>query len=1069
MKIIYLLFVVLLPLFGTTRQSLPPTRIITGRVTTTDELPLQGATVQLKQHRIETMTNKQGFFSINLQTAIDTILVTHAGYSPVLLPVSPGLGDSVLVVMNLNAKELLGVVVNTGYQQLAAERVTGSFEFVDNTLFNRRVSTDILSRIDGIVPSVLVDTRGGGGKYSVRGKSTISSNTDPLIVVDNFPYEGKLSDFNPDDVENISILKDAAAASIWGARAGNGVIVITTKKGKFNQPFQIELNSSVTISEEPDLYYIPKLSSSDFIDLEKRLFDQNFYAGRETASTKTPLTPVVEILIKRRSGQLTAEEANRQIDLLKGNDVRNDFYKYLLRNRIDQQNTLTMKGGSGLANYFFSAGFSNSTNAETGNHDERISLRSENSIRLLKRVEFSIGIGLLQRKNAVVPFYRQIRNGGFELYPYARLADEQGNHLSIDTRRGGFEDAAPAAGLLPWKYTPLDEVDLADYTIRNSSARINPGIKFTISKDLTIDINYQYQLEREDQRNLNSIETYYTRNMVNLFTQVNGNTLTRPIPAGGILDLSYSTITAHSGRAGINFNKNINQHRILALAGAEIRQITQTSGRTYVYGYNDDIGTSNSSLNYSQAYQMYQGIAPSGTILSPSSSPRYLLDRFISYFANGAYTFRDKYTFSASGRVDGSNYFGVKANQKIVPLWSSGLSWNISSEKFYRLGWLPFLQLKATYGYNGNINKSVAALVTARYLTNSITGLTYARVENAPNDELRWERVAITNLALLFGTKNDRISGKIEYYYKKGVDLIGKIPLDPTTGVLIPAGTSSFIQGNVANMISKGWDVQVNGRVLTGSLSWDAVFIFSTNRDRVTKYLLPESAAASFLSYYGTIAPLEGKPLNGLYSYFNAGLDPATGDPRGLVNGVVSKDYSLLTAAKVQEVKFHGSAVPLNFGSFRNTFSFKKLSISANIRYKLGYYLRRSSVNYSLLSSINSIHPDYLSRWQKPGDEERTAVPSMLSVTNSTRDLFYNYSEALVLKGDHVRFQDVQLSYELDKRSFRQLPFSKLQIYGYVNNLGIIWKANKYGLDPDAGSEIIPSARTYSLGMRFIF
>lgn len=309
----------------------------------------------------------------------------------------------------------------------------------------------------------------------------------------------------------------------------------------------------------------------------------------------------------------------------------------------------------------------------------------------------------------------------------------------------------------------------------------------------------------------------------------------------------------------------------------------------------------------------------------------------------------------------------------------------------------------------------------------------------------------------------------MEYYRKKGRDLIGEAPVDPTTGVLSAQQTFSF-KGNVAEMKGEGVDAVVTSRNLVGRFRWTTHYLFSYAATRVTRYLLPATGAGSYFNLGLAVNPVEGRPLYTIYSYAWAGLDDQTGDPQRYLGGQVSKNYTALVNQPVTDLSYHGPAVPEYYGALRNEWGWKGFSLSANIAYKLGYYFQRSSINYNSLFRNWVGHPDYTLRWQKAGDEVHTQVPSLVYPnTNANRDLFYNRSQVLVERGDHVRLQDVGLSYEVSRDARKKLPVKQVRISLYANNLGILWKANGANLDPDYFSGGFPLPRTIALGLKTIF
>jgi outer membrane receptor protein involved in Fe transport len=443
-------------------------------------------------------------------------------------------------------------------------------------------------------------------------------------------------------------------------------------------------------------------------------------------------------------------------------------------------------------------------------------------------------------------------------------------------------------------------------------------------------------------------------------------------------------------------------------------------------------------------------------------------DHYLSYYANGSYTYKDRYIFSASSRIDQSNLFGVTTNLKTVPLWSLGGSWIISKEKFYNLSALPYLKIRVTDGKNGNIDKALSAFVTAStYIYNSYNELS-DQIINPPNPLLKWETVSNLNLAVDFATKNNFLTGTLEFYNKNGNLLVGNSAVAPSSGV------TSFTGNNASNN-TKGVDLTLNFKIIsTDRFQWSTTLLYNYSKDEVTKYNLAPSFAIQYMGT-GSINPMVGKPVYSIFGFPYAGLD-ATGNPQGYLNGVVSENYAAIeNSSNLSNIKYVGPATPTSFGSFRNAFNYQQFSFSFNIAYEFGYYFRRNSVNYSNLMSVgigNSFgNPDFDLRWQNPGDEAKTTVPAMIYPDNTARDQLYQYSTALVEKGDNIRLKDIQLAYDIVPKNSR-FPFSKIKVYSYINNIGILWRANKEHLDPDdyffsSGSGTIP--RSYAFGANFIF
>lgn len=1079
MKRNYCLRAMLLPFLFSVQWLGAQNITLKGRVAATNQAaPVAGAAIFLLHSNKTVLTGKDGSFAITLTVPYDTLIVSHISYQTKRMAVN-GNTTNLIIMLDEAMNQMGEVVVSTGYQNIPKERATGSFDIVDNTLFNRPVSSTVLSRIENVTPGVLFN-KGDAAKTDpllIRGRSTIYANAAPLIVVDNFPYDGDINNINPNDVENVTILKDAAAASIWGARAGNGVIVITTKKGKTSTP-QLQLNTNMSFVQKPDLFNVSTISSADYIDLEKYLFDSGYYARDEQFDAwnfgHPPLTPVVELLIAKRDGTMTPAEADAKIASYKVFDARNDLEKYLYRTGINQQYAVNVSGNTPYINYYFSAGWDKSVSNLAGADNNRVTLRSQNIFKINSKLQFEAGANFIQNisRSGNNPGYYLNNGGGKALYPYAQLADENGNALALVKEfRTGFVHKAQENGLLDWQYKPLDDISANELTTKNTDYLLNAGMRYGINRDLQLELKYQYEQATIVTDDVHNKDSYFARNLINSFTQADATTgtLSYPVPLGGIMDVTNGSIRSHQGRVQLSYSKSWdNKHQLTALAGWEIKDLVQKSSRDRYYGYEADRSSANTQIDYVNQYTLYYNIYQKANISTPQALTQ-TTDRFISEYANAAYTFLNRYTFSASARQDAANLFGAKTNQKVTPLWSTGFAWQLNNEKFYHADWLPSLKLRMSYGYNGNISRLASGYTTVSFYGAYATPLTAATIITPPNSQLRWERVAMMNAAVDFVAKNRVVSGSIEYYRKHAKDLLGEAPIDPTIGLADYSG-ESFFYGNVAAIKGSGVDVMISTKNSDKKLKWQTDWIFSYSSSKVDDYLMPASSASSIYLQISSqyINPVKGRPVYSVYSYPWQGLVPLTGDPLGMYRGKASNDYGSIFEQSIDSIKYNGPAQPVYFGAVRNTFQWKNFSLSFNVSYKLGYYFRSVSVDYYSLFNTWTGHSDYALRWQKPGDEKNTSVPSLIYPDNPQRDLFYQYASVLVERADNVRLEDVSISYDLDKRAWHYLPFRHLRVYGYAANLGVLWRANKKQLDPYYNN--VPEERKrFSLGVAIDF
>jgi len=1028
---------------------------LTGYVTDTAGAPLGNVTIRLKSSNKTTVSDATGKFILYQVQQGTPILISRVGYESEEIIAT---GNVIRAQLKMAIHNLANVdIINTGYQQLPKERVTGSFSQIDNKLFNRSISTHFMDRLKDVVPGIYFNGQGTASPVSsdpfdklginVRGQSTINSSVNPLVVLDNFPYDGSLNNINPNDIENVTVLKDAAAASIWGARAANGVIVITTKKAARNSKLTIDFNTNVTVSSKPDIYKDQSfLGARDYIEVETFLFDKGLFNSDITNTrSMTPVSPVVDILTTKRAGTISETDAENQLNVLRNIDVRDDYSKYVYRNSVNQQYALAMRGGTQQMAYSLSLGHDNNKGDVVYNDANRTTLSSLGTFYPVKNLEVSAGISYTERAITNTVGNRFSDNLGIGgkysmLYPYARLADEDGSSLSVvKDYKPAYKNDMEAKGLLDWAYRPLDELKNSDRTTKLKDYLIKGSIKYKFLDMFHAELAYQKESQVTDFRDYQSLATYDTRNLINRFTQADPNTaaLNYIVPMGAVLDMSGNRLTAQSGRAQLNFNKVFqSRHTITAIAGAEIRESETTTGSSTLYGYDGQFGTSASNLNFQTSFPTN----PTGNAYIPFNTGNQggTIYRYISYYANAAYDYMGKYQFTISGRNDGANIFGVNTNDRITPLWSAGIGWVISKEGFYKVDQLPYLKIRATYGYNGNVYNGTSYL-RGQFFPALITGLPRIAVADPPNPGLKWERVRNINLGVDFSSFGNRLSGTIEGYGKKGLDLVQQTPLAGQTGF------ASF-WANRAATITKGIDLNLTSQNLIGNLKWNTTFIFSYQKDKITHYDVRQTAA----SLQGGLTGAVGSPLYSIYSYKWSGLDGTNGDPQGYLNGAISKDYAgIVNNFDPDSLVFNGSARPTTYGSIRNEFGYKDFSLSFNITFRAGYYFRRPSISLNYQDVLaGKVNADYSNRWQQPGDEARTQIPSMTYPSNSYRNTFYTYSEALVEKGDHIRFQDIRLSYNL-KNSLNIRQFRRLEVFTYLSNLGIIWRRNKYGIDPE--------------------
>ncbi|WP_158617982.1 SusC/RagA family TonB-linked outer membrane protein [Chitinophaga lutea] len=1063
---------------------------INGSITDPDGNPIPSASVVVKGSFKGAKTNAEGRFRIEGAPVKGTLEISSMGYLSRQFRLE---GEKFLTFVLMPAITQIEpvTVVSTGYQDLPKERSTGSFVLIDSALLHRRVGMNILDRLEGVTSGLLsykpanLSTiskmpTGVPLGISLRGLSTLSPNKvniNPLVILDNFSYEGDIRNINPNDIESVTVLKDAASAGIWGARSGNGVIVLTTKKGKYNQKMSVSFNSNMTVVSKPDLYKDRNyMSAADYIDAETELFNRGYFnADLNNRTSRPPVSPAVEILARQRAGAITDDEAESQLNALKGNDLRRDMLKYMYQPGINQQYQMNLRGGTSNLAYFLSVGYDNKRDNLVRNGANRLTVTSSNTYRPMKKLEVTAYLNYSQntifQHNELGHGDLLISSSKYRLaYPYARLVNESGSAATLTKDyRAGYVDSMMGLGFLDWKYRPMDEVNNTRKYTTIKDLVLRAGVKYEIASFLNAEVQFQHENQDIMSKLYRNGAAYAARNLVNRFSVYDPQTqqITYNFPRGGLLNLGNYDWKINSLRANLSYKQRIRMHSLSAVAGAEIRELSASGTEQGAVGYSDEFGTSASNLNLNTPYPTNPvGQSTLNNAFSMNGSVLGLLNRFVSYYTVVGYSYKNRYDFTASARKDGANLFGVKTNQRLVPLWSVGGGWHIDKEPFFQVPWVQVLKLRTSYGFNGNVYNGSAYLTGTRFI-DPLTGAPSIINIVPANEELRWEKIRISNVGFDFSVLNSRLSGTVEYFRKEGLDLVEEVTsLIPQTGV-------GAVNINAAGTLTKGMDVTLSGKIIENDLSWNVTMLGSYIKDRVERLSYkPISSTVISRDPLG-ILYVVGKPTRGLFSYRWAGLDPKSGEPQGYYQGNVSKDYTAIRSNfHPDSLVFHGTSVPTVFGAIRNDLSYKGFSLSVNIIYKLGYYFRRPAMNMSYQEILSTgMNADYAKRWKTPGDEARTDVPSLAYLANTDRSWVYQFSENMVERGDHFRLQDIRMGYLIALP--RNTGVKKLEVYCYLNNLGILWRANKYKLDPDVYDRMprnyVPDPFSLSVGVQAEF
>lgn len=1033
-----------------------------GIVTDSEEKRLPEVSVTHLASDITISSDRNGEFP--LPPGEDRIKLHHIGFQE--RTVSFGAGrDTLRFMLTASERELDAVeVFSTGYSTVPKERATGSFVGLDRQTLEKRVTSSILDNMEGMAPGLQFDRRRGGTpEINIRGINTLSPEmAGPLIVVDNFPFSGDINSLNPLDIESVTLLKDAAAASIWGARAGNGVIVITTKKSRSGS-LRTEGSMNIRLEDKTDVFYRPVISSSDFIDVEKMLFEEGLYDPfrNEDISRRYVFSPVVELLYRQREGGVSPQDVEGALDAYRKLDYREDVRDHLLARPLLQQYQVGISGGGELITQRLSVGYTRQQTDKVGNDQQKFNMNWNTRISPLQRMEISTSLLYTYRQHqggGAMDFPFSVGGGKSNLYPYARLVGSQGEVLSVPRLYNyDYVDTVSVRGIRDWKHRPLDEIGANRANVVGQFLNANISLKYDLSDDLSIEGLYNVELNHTKNNNLRTAESFFVRDMYNRFGYLSDGEFHSHIPDGGIMDASFSDVRSQRARIQLSFDRDFGRHGVSFFAGSELSDQLVNSSSARYYGYSDMMTTQ--AVDLLSSFPIYDGLGANSTIPDMASLGQSR-NRFVSFYANGAYNFGSRYVLTASARRDASNLFGVRTNERWNPLWSTGVLWNVHEETFLDgMPWIDMFKLKGTYGHSGNAGGVASSLPVIGYVTppnSALYRIKRARVQTLPNESLRWENVAMLNMGTELSLLGRRLNLSFEYFLKRSTDLISEDPLDPTSGF-------SSIRRNVAEVRGRGFDMQVHTRNIERGLKWHTTLMFSRSTNKVEKFFGTESTSLQYVSYTGqSLTPLEGKMLYPVLSYRFAGLDPHTGDPQGWSDGEVSSDYTAILRDSLDALVYHGTGLPVYHGALQNTFSYRNFEFWINMTFKFGHFFQRETVRYHDLFNSWIGHADFEQRWQSPGDERHTSVPSMAYPANTNRDDFYSFSQANIDRGDLVRLQDLRLSYNYIPKTDRTVK--GMTVFFTASQLGILWKSTDTGLDPDYIE--MPLPRTYALGFK---
>ncbi|WP_246833966.1 SusC/RagA family TonB-linked outer membrane protein [Pedobacter sp. G11] len=1076
----------------------------------TDSLggPLPGASVKIKGTNRYTTTDGNGHFNVNLNSQFNTLDINYIGYLSATQKFDKDAALKVVTVKLMANSSLLADVVVNGFQTISKERSTGAATILDEKKLNENINIDILSALEGRVAGLVYNKNPfglGADQPVLRGQATFSlvGGNAPLVVLDGLPTETPLNEINPYDIETITVLKDGAAASIYGSRSANGVIVLTTKKG--NSPLKISLNTDFFIDTKPTFESMHYASPADIVDFETDVYgrERARYANTETmfAAYGTVAngnikyySPLYQLFRDRDAGKITTNQFNQQIGNFKNTDYYEQYRDNVWQNAFRQRYNLSLSSANSKSNTFASINYDRSAERVIGNISQKVTLYFKNTYNIKKWLSTNLGFNGAYSAStstdadydsytAISPRYTSIVNPDGSLV-YA-------NYVNLPDGIAGSPINGAVAGSLvntpqykSYRFNILESLNEGLIESNTVSLRAFANIQAKIIDGLNFSSQIQYEMGTKKAEQIYDVNSYKMRAAYNAlvgFTPAT-NVYTYGLPTGGRISQNMQQNNAYTFRNQLSFDKSFNdgKHSIAAIAGTEMRQTFSPIGMMDIrYGY-DPVTLTSTIINnqtVSQTGLPSYIFGANKTLGIAGRSFQETKHRNLSYFSNASYTYLSRYNVTGSFRIDQADFFGADPEFKNRPLWSVGLGWNASNEKFFEsLGWINLIKLRATYGVNGNQNTETTKFLTARRVNDNLfTSLQYLNITGLPNPKLRWEKTETYNIGLDLAFLGNRLRGTIDFYDRKSTDLLVTTDLDPTVG------TASLVINN-GILRNKGIEFTVNGDWLkSGDLMLSSTFVLGFNRSKIGKVNRGLSTANNYVSSPSTYYT-EGTNYNTLYAYRYGGMTNgypyfldengrATLEFDGNGNPVVSSSRDINNYAALVSM---GTLIPTYNGSFSQRVSYKNFELSALLVFSGGNVMRKdvTSLGSNDISDLditqrykNGITPE-LPRLLV--DYSEAMIPRALSIST-----MWQKADVNVVKADYVKLRSISLGYNLPKSFIKKFNIPSAKFTAQVNNL---WYASAAGddIDPESyslnsGTRTLQNPKSFVLGINLTF
>jgi TonB-linked SusC/RagA family outer membrane protein len=1013
---------------------------VSGRIVDAEGKGIPGATVRVKGTSRSVITGATGSFYLANVDEAAILVISYVGFQTREIKAGRDVGSISMQIADAKLDEV-NINVNTGYQSISKERATGAYSFINGKQLESKLKPDLRAAMEGLAAGMVLTKE---GNIEIRGVSTFLTGTDriPLIVVDGFPISGGLETINIDNVESITVLKDGVAASIYGTRSSNGVIVVTTRQGKKGK-LSVDYKVSTGMTLKPDLSYLNRANSSDYVDAEIDLYNANPTLWNTQYNNRNYISRVTYLMAAKTLGVLSAADVDKEIAQLKQNDGLGQLEDYVFREQLTQQHNLAISGGSEKSILSASVKYITNRGNMLYTKDNRMIADLKNDwkvsdkvlVKLFSNINYNTSDAPAVTSSDLLGYY--INSAGVApLHPYDLVVDPSTGQPQEVFNANPLRIARYAAlpGLKPLNYNPLTDIGLENTRTENLQIRMGGSVNVSLMKGLTAEAGGVWTRGNQFQRTLYDKNAYRVRFWYDNASSVS-NTAKHYIPDGSIVDESRSVNQSYTLRGQVNFNRTFNKHSIIAIVGTELsKDVLDNNIYPTRFGYNDLAGTF-ATFNYADFNAGLYNADMLSTARPPSpvvniGQFQFRDNRFFSWYGNTSYEYDQRFIISGSIRLDQTNFFGTNPDYRYKPLWSVGGVYKVSHEKYFNVPWISKLNLRGSYGINGNISlNSGPFLIIAPGAFSTSTGDISYSITSPPNNSLRWEKTSTMNIGSDISFLKSRINLSLDYYLRKSKDLIAPDMIDPTLGY-------ASLSKNVGQINNSGLEVTLEGDVIrNGDFVWNALGTLSHNKNKVVKYYNANYIYTSIITS-GSISR-EGYSSNAIFSYRSAGLD-ANGNTLYYNNAGQKVGGGQITVADLQ---YSGTLRPEYVYGLTNTFKYKSFGLAFMLIAKTGNVLRKDT-----FTGGNYQNKNVAQRWKNPGDENTTIYPKLSS--NSSDPSYFPFADIFVEDASYIKLRDVSLTYDVNKRLLKSIGLANAKIYFQGRNL-FLWTANSDKRDPE--------------------